>query len=157
MLVGCGLLAVAIMSTGRPAPASAAAAPPAVTTGPASDLGQSSATVSGTVNPNGQTTHYYFRYGTTSTYGTQTSPANVGSGSTPVGVHATLTGLSANTTYHYQLVAQSSAGTTAGTDQTFTTFADRYEPDGRARPRGVRLPGLDRRRRGRLLSRRDHL
>ncbi|MBV9943365.1 MAG: fibronectin type III domain-containing protein [Solirubrobacterales bacterium] len=121
VLVGCGLLALAIMSTGRPAPASAASAPPSAMTGPASGIGQSSATVSGTVNPNGQTTHYYFRYGTTSSYGTQTGPASAGSGSTEVGVHATLTGLNANTTYHYQLVAQSSAGTTTGADQTLTT------------------------------------
>ncbi len=121
VLVGCGLLALAIMSTGRPAPAAAAPAPPSATTGSPSDIGQSSATVSGTVNPNGQSTHYYFRYGTSSSYGTQTASANAGSGTTPVGVHATLFGLNANTTYHYQLVAQSSAGTTTGADQTLTT------------------------------------
>jgi len=121
VLVGCGLLALAIISTGHPAPASAALAPPTVTTGSASDIGQSSATVSGTVNPNGQTTHYSFRYGPTTSYGTQTGPASVGSGTTPVGIHATLTGLTANTTYHYQLVAQSSAGTSTGADQTLTT------------------------------------
>ena len=121
VLVGCGVLALAIMSTERPAPASAAPAPPSVSTGAASDIGQSSATVSGMVNPNGQSTQYYFRYGTTSAYGTQTGPASAGSGSTPVGVHATLTGLTANTTYHYQLVAQSSAGTVSGVDQTLVT------------------------------------
>ena len=73
------------------------------------------------MNPNGQTTHYCFRYGTTTSYGTHPGPASAGSGTTPVGVHAALTGLSANTTYHYQLVAQSSAGTSTGTDQTLTT------------------------------------
>jgi hypothetical protein len=99
----------------------ACASPPSSTTGTPSDVGQSSATLTGTVNPNGQATTYYFEYGTTTSYGTQTSPANVGSGSTPVAVHMAIFGLTANTTYHYRLVAQSSAGTTNGADQTLTT------------------------------------
>jgi hypothetical protein len=120
-LVACGLLAVAIASAGTPTPASAAASAPTVTTGSPGDLGQSSATLSGTVDPNGQSTTYYFQYGTTTAYGTQTSPAGVGSGTTPVGVHQAIVGLSPNTTYHYRLVAQSSAGTSNGADQTLTT------------------------------------
>jgi hypothetical protein len=123
VLVACGLLAIAITSAGSPAPASAAASPPTATTGSSSDVGQSSATLSGTINPNGQATTYFFEYGTTTSYGTQTSPANVGSGTTPVGVHQTIFGLTQHTTYHYRLVAQSSAGTTNGTDQTLTTPA----------------------------------
>ncbi|MBV9604975.1 MAG: fibronectin type III domain-containing protein [Solirubrobacterales bacterium] len=121
VLVACGLLVVAIFSARSAPPASAAATAPAVTTGSPSGVGQSSATLSGTVNPNGQSTTYYFEYGPTTSYGTQTSPAGVGSGSTPVGVHQAVFGLSPNTTYHYRLVAQSSAGTTDGADQTLTT------------------------------------
>ena len=121
VLVACGALAVAITSAGSPTSASAASSAPAVTTGSATDVGQSRATLSGTVNPNGQSTTYHFEYGATTAYGTQTSPANVGSGSTPVGVNRAIFGLSPNTTYHYRLVAQSSAGTTNGADQTFTT------------------------------------
>jgi hypothetical protein len=119
--IACALLVLAISSSGHPAPASAAAAPPSVTTGTPSNVSQSNATVNGTVNPNGESTSYYFRYGTTTAYGTQTTPATAGSGTTPVAVHATLFGLNANTTYHYQLVAQSSAGTTNSPDQTLTT------------------------------------
>src|SRR5579863_5398512 len=121
VLVACGVLAAVISSAGNPTPASAAASPPSSTTGTPSNVGQSSATLTGTVNPNGQATTYYFEYGTTTSYGTQTSPANVGSGSTPVAVHMAIFGLTANTTYHYRLVAQSSAGTTNGADQTLTT------------------------------------
>jgi hypothetical protein len=121
VLVACGVLAVAISSAGSPSPASAAASPPATTTGSASGISESSATLTGTVNPNGQSTTYYFQYGPTTSYGTQTSPAGVGSGSTPVSVHTEIFGLSPNTTYHYQLVAKSSAGTTYGADQTLTT------------------------------------
>lgn len=121
VLVACGLLAVAIASAGNATPASAAASAPTVTNGSPSDLGQSSATLSGTVNPNGQSTTYFFEYGTTTAYGTQTSPAGIGSGTTPVGVHQAIVGLTPNTTYHYRLVASSSAGTTNGADQTLTT------------------------------------
>jgi hypothetical protein len=119
VLVVCGMLAVAITSAGTSA--SAAPSPPVVTNSSPSDLSQSGATLSGTVNPSGQSTSYHFEYGTTTAYGTQTSPADVGSGSTPVGVHQAIFGLTPNTTYHYRLVATSSAGTTNGTDQTFTT------------------------------------
>jgi hypothetical protein len=121
VLIVCGVLAVAISSAGHPAPASAASSPPTVTAATPSDIGQSAATLSGTVNPNGQSTSYYIEYGTSTTYGTQTSPANVGSGTTPVAVHQEIFGLSPNTTYHYRLVATSSAGTSDGADQTLTT------------------------------------
>jgi hypothetical protein len=121
VLVGGGLLVLAITSASRPAPASAAAAPPTATTGSPSNVGPTSATVSGTVNPNGQSTRYFFRYGTTASYGLQTTPAGAGSGTGNVAVHAALDGLTPNTTYHYQLVSTSSAGTTDGADQTLTT------------------------------------
>jgi hypothetical protein len=121
VLVACGLLAAAVVSAHSPSSASAAASAPAVTTGSPNDIGQSSATLTGTVNPNGQSTTYYFQYGTSTSYGTQTSPAGVGSGSNPVGVHQAIFGLGPNTTYHFRLVAQSSAGTTNGADQTLTT------------------------------------
>jgi hypothetical protein len=121
VLGGCGLLVLVITSASHPAPASAAAAPPSATTGSPSNVGQSNATVNGIVNPNGQSTTYYFKYGTTTTYGLQTTPAGAGSGTGNVAVHAALDGLSPNTTYHYQLVATSSAGTSNGPDETFTT------------------------------------
>ena len=121
VLLSCGLLALAITSASSPAPASAAASPPSATSGSPSNVGESSATVNGTVNPNGQSTTYYFRYGTTTSYGLQTTPAGAGSGTGMVAVHAALDGLSPNTTYHYQLVATSSAGTTNGADETLTT------------------------------------
>lgn len=123
VLVACGLLAVVIVSAGQPTSASAAATPaaPSATTGPASNQAQSSATVSGTVNPNGTDTQYYFQYGTSTAYGAKTTAADAGAGTADVPVSANLTGLTPSTTYHYQLVTVSSAGTTSGADQTFTT------------------------------------
>ena len=119
--VGCAAGALAATSEGSTAPASAAPTPPTVTTGSTSNITQSSATVSGLVNPNGTDTHYYFRYGTTTAYGSQTTPADAGSGTSQVGVHAAIYGLSTNTTYHYQLVAQNARGASYSADQTLTT------------------------------------
>jgi phosphodiesterase/alkaline phosphatase D-like protein len=120
VLVACGVLGLAIGSAGNPTPASAAA-PPAATTGSSSNLAQSSATVAGTVNPNGTDTSYHFDYGTSTSYGSSTPATGAGAGTADVPVTANLTGLSSGTTYHYRVVAVSSAGTTNGADQTFTT------------------------------------
>jgi hypothetical protein len=95
--------------------------PPTATTGSPSNVTRSSATLNGTVNPEGQSTTYYFRYGPTTSYGTQTTPANAGSGTGQVAVHSTIQGLTADTVYHYQLVTQNAGGTSYGTDETLTT------------------------------------
>ncbi|HZE16027.1 MAG TPA: hypothetical protein VE197_10135, partial [Mycobacterium sp.] len=120
VLVACGLLGLEIGSAGSPAPATAAT-PPTASTGAASNVAQSSATVSGTVNPGGTTTSYYFEYGTTTAYGAKTTPASAGAGAAPKNVAANLTGLKPSTTYHYEVVATSTAGTVKGGDKTFTT------------------------------------
>jgi hypothetical protein len=96
---------------------------PAVTTGPASNVTANSATVTGTANPNGQSTMVHFEYGTTTGYGASTPDQNIGSGTGAVDVAANLTGLAPNTTYHYRLVGTNASGTTVGADQTFTTAA----------------------------------
>ena len=106
--------------------------PPTVTTGDASDVGQSSATVSGTVNPNGEDTTYHFDYGTSTSYGQSTGSSGAGSGSAAVPATASLTGLDSGTTYHYRLVAANDAGTTPGGDRTFTT-AGQPPPSSKAR------------------------
>jgi hypothetical protein len=120
-LVACAPVALVVSSAGAPAAASAAAAPPSATTGSSANVAQSSATVNGTVNPNGSDTTYYFQYGTTTSYGSNSAPASAGSGTSDESVSANLTGLASSTTYHYRLVAVSSAGTTNGADLTFTT------------------------------------
>jgi hypothetical protein len=103
-------------------PASAlAAAKPAVTTGAAGGISPNAATVSGSLNPNGLVTTWYFQYGKTKSYGTRTTAQDAGSGTKRVPVSATLTGLANKTTYHYRLVATNSRGTTFGADRTFKT------------------------------------
>ncbi len=98
---------------------------PSATTGSASSVSQTSATLNGTVNPNGLSTTVTFQRGTTTAYGTSITPVSspliASAGST--GVSVNLTGLTCNTTYHFRVVASSSGGTTNGSDQTFTTSA----------------------------------
>jgi hypothetical protein len=108
--------------TGNGAPDGVFAIPtPTATTGTATGLTETEATLKGTVNPNGIETKYYFEYGTTESYGSKTAEASDGSGTSSVEVSKAITGLTAGTKYHYRLVATSSGGTTDGTDQTFTT------------------------------------
>ncbi len=105
---------------------------PSVTTGPASAVEQASATVTGTVNPNGsEVTACYFEYGTSTSYGSKASCSQaVGSGEARVAVSAPLSGLSPGTTYYYRVVAKNTAGAAEGDPKTFTTGkAPSYGPE----------------------------
>lgn len=120
-LIACASAALVVSTAGSPTSASAAPGPPTATTGSASNVAQSSATVNATVNPNGTDTDYYFQYGTTTAYGSNTASTDAGAGTADVAATANLTGLTPSTTYHYRVVAVSTAGPTDGVDQTFTT------------------------------------
>jgi hypothetical protein len=118
VLVGwlCG---AAMMSSS----ASAATAPVVSATYGADPVAQTTATVSGTVNPNGDdVTDCHVDYGTTVGYGS-TAPCAVlpGAGTTDVTVSAPLTSLSPNTVYHFRFVATNAGGTTRALDSNFTT------------------------------------
>ncbi len=54
--------------------------PPEASTGAASEVQLTQAKLNGTVNPKGTNTHYYFQYGTTTSYGSSTPEGNAGSG-----------------------------------------------------------------------------
>ncbi|MDQ2739744.1 MAG: family 43 glycosylhydrolase [Actinomycetota bacterium] len=95
--------------------------PPSVRTGPSSSVAQTTAALTGAVNPQRRATSYYFAYGPTPAYGRQTSPVHAGSGSAAVPVISVVGGLGAVTRYHYRIVARNRAGTTYGADETFTT------------------------------------
>lgn len=96
--------------------------PPSATTNSPTNVGTTTVTFNGLVNPNNAQTTVTFEYGTTLSYGVsvQATPYTVtGSGSTAV--NSTVTGLTPNTLYHYILKTVNCGGTTYGTDQTFTT------------------------------------
>jgi len=98
-------------------------APPTVTTNPATGLTVNTATLNGTVNPNGSLTTAWFEYSLTAAYGNTTSVTlSPNNGTGAQAVSATITGLNPGTTYHCRLVATSTAGGTNGADQTFTTL-----------------------------------
>lgn len=67
---------------------------------------------------NGHDTDYYFQYGTTTGYGTNTPTDNV---SADTAVSENVIGLNQGTTYHYRLMAANSQGTSYGSDKTFQT------------------------------------
>jgi hypothetical protein len=96
------------------------ASAPAATTGPAQSVGGRNATLTGSVDPRGRSTSWYFEYGTGTGYGSRT-PARSGSGAGARGISAGVSGLSAGATYHFRLVASNSAGTTRGADGSFRT------------------------------------
>jgi phosphodiesterase/alkaline phosphatase D-like protein len=88
----------------------------------AAPVGNTSATLNGHVNPQGEATTITFEYGLTSSYGTTVpaiqSPSSAASDS---GFSRSVSGLLTNTTYHYRIVATNSYGTVYGQDRTFTT------------------------------------
>ena len=79
---------------------------PAVTTSAASNLQCDTATLNGTVNPNGSAASVYFELGTDSQLSnfTQTAVQTVPTGTAPVSFSAVKTGLSCNTIYYYRAV-----------------------------------------------------
>ena len=95
---------------------------PGAVTLAATSITTSSATLNGTVNPDGYATTAQFQYGTTSSYGTSTSVQSIGSGASAVNVSANISGLSAHALYHFAVAGTNAAGGGSGSDLTFTTL-----------------------------------
>src|SRR4030095_14902681 len=95
---------------------------PVAITDPATYIASDSATLNGTVDPHGLTTTVYFQYGPTINYGLTTAIQSK-AGNNYQNVAATISGLTASTTYHFRIVATNSAGTRYGVDGTFTTLS----------------------------------
>jgi hypothetical protein len=100
-----------------------AADAPLATTGQATGVGQTDATLVATVTPRGSATSVRFDLGTSTSYGLQSTAKDVGNGTDPVTVEIPVKGLTQNTTYHFRVVATSEGGTTTGADGTFKTAA----------------------------------
>ncbi len=99
------------------------ALPPTATTTTVHSYTDTSAWLSGRVNPKGSATSYRFEWGQSTDYEHQAplSDASAGSGGAEKGVLEEIVGLEPDTTYHYRLVAESSQGVTVGDDRTFKT------------------------------------
>ena len=99
--------------------------PPAASTGGATGLTPTSATLTGNVNPDGSTvTGCYFMVSPAPPSGDSVPCSQqVGAGSSPVAVTATLNGLSPATTYTATLLAASAQGSSIGSPVKFVTSA----------------------------------
>jgi hypothetical protein len=107
------------------------------TTSPESNVKGTSATLNGTAGAGvvgGAPTTFHFEYGTTTAYGTSTTPQTLGAcpaGTNPpspycttpaqTNVSAAISGLQPCTTYHDRIVSTNADGTTDGSDSAFTT------------------------------------
>jgi predicted lipoprotein with Yx(FWY)xxD motif len=119
-LLGIGLLAALAMAL-QPGAASATVLyppldGPAVRTAAGFEL-------TGTVYPYGNDTTWHFEYGTTTAYG-QSAPVPDADAGTAISVPVSqvITGLAADTTYHYRLVSTNAVeGTGTSADRTFST------------------------------------
>jgi hypothetical protein len=105
---------------------------PAVTTGSATLVTSSSATLNGAATPNGATATGWFRYDATNpgtcndTFGTRSaagSDASLGSGTSSVPYALALSGLAPGTTYYFCALASNTYGVQTGIITSFTTPA----------------------------------
>lgn len=94
---------------------------PEVTTNPSSSVGQTTATLNGTLDDDGEETcDCGFEYGETTDYGTTTATQRKETGET---FSQEVRGLLPGRVYHFRAVATNSAGTSYGADRTFHTEA----------------------------------
>ena len=110
-------------------------------TGAASGVGQTTATISGSVNPEGAPATVAFQFGTTTAYGQSTTPQTTGADNAADALSAALSGLPAGTTIHYRAVATSDFGTQVGADQTLTTQSPPPPVPGKASAGHARVSG----------------
>ncbi|MFI5037125.1 MAG: hypothetical protein ACHP93_01445 [Solirubrobacterales bacterium] len=127
--VSASLLASASLALPAPLAAATLRTPkikPQVITGAVSHARGNTAQLEGVVNPRGLETTYFFQYGPTIAYGSQTPAASAGSGSANVKVGQSASPFRPG--YHYRLVASNaqSNSTKFGHDRTYTT-----SPNGR--------------------------
>ena len=100
-------------------------AQPTVVTNPQVAATSFQAQLSGTVNPGGEPTTVWFRYGVDSNLNSSLSTlfADLGAGTKQVTFYAKIIGLTGNTTYYYQAYATNATGTGKGAIASFTTPA----------------------------------
>ncbi len=84
--------------------------------------------VTGTVNPQGAITTYWYEYGTTPSYGQKTVAQVVGSGYVAIKTPGYITGLTKGTKYYFRLVAENRIGIDRGSQNTVTTTTNNPAP-----------------------------
>ncbi len=97
---------------------------PKAITLPAENISSTSATLKGSVNPNGIETNTYFVSASTPStppYFSQTPTQTISAGDSPIVINQDLTGLRPGITYSYKIIATNSAGDYIGAVINFTT------------------------------------
>jgi virginiamycin B lyase len=125
-------LATAILTLAIGATTALAVGPPIVSNTTVSAVGETSATLEATVNPNDrEVDEYHFQYvdqagfeagGFTGAKSTPNGPP-IPSGDEDIAVSASVGGLNPATTYRFRLVAHNAKGTTVGPEGAFATYA----------------------------------
>jgi hypothetical protein len=110
--------------------------PPQLAESAVAGVHATAATVTAQLEPEQSPTEYYVQYGTSTAYGSKTTPVSAGAGTSIVDLSEALSGLSAQTTYHFRFVASNASGVSYGPDVVFTTPAvlppeSSVLPDGR--------------------------
>jgi hypothetical protein len=122
-------LAGACIGAAIPAPSAfAAGAAPSIAEAQVTDVSEQAVDVSAVISTEEADTTYLVEYGESEAYGAVVPVGGraIGLGNPETGkesVYQPLNGLSPGVTYHYRVVAENSYGTTATTDQVFTTFS----------------------------------
>ncbi|HET8861829.1 MAG TPA: hypothetical protein VFM94_01090, partial [Solirubrobacterales bacterium] len=96
-------------------------------TGEADPIGETTATLNGSVNPKGEAvSECFFEYGVSTAYGQSVScdpsAGEIGTGTEPVPVQAEIGGLLKGTVHHFRLVARVGGELEKGVDATFKTL-----------------------------------
>jgi phosphodiesterase/alkaline phosphatase D-like protein len=114
---------------GEESTSSPGSAPIAVSVAAAS-ITENSATLNGTVNPNGLATRAWFEYGTDPSLQTYASSPDqdAGDGASAQPVSADLGSLASGTTYHFRVCAENSGGYSEGQILNFTTASPGSAP-----------------------------
>jgi hypothetical protein len=95
---------------------------PIAVTDTASSITATSAVLHGEVNPRGSATSARFAWGRGTALTDTTTAQNVGSGTTLVALNASVSGLSADTTYSFRLLAANAGGSAQGSVNTLATL-----------------------------------
>jgi triacylglycerol esterase/lipase EstA (alpha/beta hydrolase family) len=126
-ITACSYLTVLVLGAGIVAACSGGGGgggctAPTVSTGSATSITSNSATLNGTVNPQGCETTYSFEYGRSSEGYPNEVEGWAGNGTSPKSVSTSSPlGLQPSTSYHFRLSAWNSGGETTGGSSSFTT------------------------------------
>lgn len=102
--------------------------PPTGSTGNATKITDTAATLHGGVTPNGEDTQVFFQYGKTANYDIKTTPVDIGSSPDATSASVRIKGLHPGTTYHYSESIETATHLLAGADECFVTAQSSSSP-----------------------------